>query len=160
MKRFIAVFLALVVCFSLVFSFPVSRVSAEPLDELINYEFTTYPLDKILQVDSIIHSSYSQLDDYVLFDIATWTSGSGSRGFYYFPSSSFSNFECFGDKYYLLTKEDNHPYLSKLIGVKTRNPLTPALLETLAIIAYNEPITRIEIDNIRGIASQYIVKKL
>ena len=38
--------------------------------------------------------------------------------------------------------------------------LSQAQLEVLAIIAYNEPITRVEIDDIRGIHSAHIVKKL
>ena len=38
--------------------------------------------------------------------------------------------------------------------------LSQAQLEVLAIIAYNEPITRIEIDEIRGISSAYVIKKL
>ena len=38
--------------------------------------------------------------------------------------------------------------------------LSQSQLEVLAIVAYNEPITRVEIDEIRGLSSQYIVKKL
>ena len=38
--------------------------------------------------------------------------------------------------------------------------LTQAALETLAIIAYNEPITRIEVDEIRGVSSSQMIRKL
>lgn len=66
----------------------------------------------------------------------------------------------FGDKYYLLTKEKNHEFLAKLVDIKTRNPLTPALLETLAIIAYNQPCTRAKIEDIRNIDPTFAVDRL
>ena len=45
--------------------------------------------------------------------------------------------------------------------IKRNKPnLSQAALETLAIIAYNEPLTRIQIDNIRGVNSSQIVRKL
>lgn len=66
----------------------------------------------------------------------------------------------FGDKYYLLTKEKNHEFLAKLVDIKTRNPLTPALLETLAIIAYNQPCTRAKIEEIRNIDPTFAVDRL
>jgi segregation and condensation protein B len=40
------------------------------------------------------------------------------------------------------------------------NKLSQAALETLAIIAYNEPITRMKIDNLRGVTSVQIIRKL
>lgn len=66
----------------------------------------------------------------------------------------------FGDKYYLLTKDVNHELLTKLVNVKTKNPLTPALLETLAIIAYNQPCTRSKIEEIRSIDPTFAVDRL
>ena len=38
--------------------------------------------------------------------------------------------------------------------------LSPSNLEVLAIIAYNEPITRLEVDNLRGVSSGYVIRKL
>lgn len=64
-----------------------------------------------------------------------------------------------GERFKLITKKENKEYYQKLMENK-KSSLSQSQLEVLAIIAYNEPITRIEIDNIRGIASQYIVKKL
>lgn len=66
----------------------------------------------------------------------------------------------FGDKYYLLTKEQNHEFLAKLIDIKTHNPLTASLLETLAIIAYNQPCTRGKIEEIRNTDPSFAVDKL
>lgn len=68
--------------------------------------------------------------------------------------------KAFGDKYYLLTKESNHEFLAKLVDIKTKNPLTPALLETLAIVAYNQPCTRQKIEEIRNIDPTFAVDRL
>ena len=64
-----------------------------------------------------------------------------------------------GNSYKLTTKEKEKEYLKKL-AVETSNSLSEAALETLAIIAYNEPITRIQIDEIRGINSTQMVRNL
>jgi len=68
--------------------------------------------------------------------------------------------KAYGERYYLLTKQENHEALAKLIDVKTKNPLTPALLETLAIIAYNQPCTRSKIEEIRNIDPTFAVERL
>lgn len=53
----------------------------------------------------------------------------------------------------LVTKEKNSNYIQKLLRVNTRQSLSQAALETLAIIAYKQPITRIIVDEIRGVKS-------
>ncbi len=64
-----------------------------------------------------------------------------------------------GNTFKLTTKKEHKEYYQKLINNK-EEILSQAQLEVLAIIAYNEPITRIEIDEIRGISSSYVIKKL
>ena len=64
-----------------------------------------------------------------------------------------------GNSYKLTTKESEVEYLKKL-ATETSNNLTEAALETLAIIAYNEPITRVQIDEIRGINSSNMIRNL
>ena len=64
-----------------------------------------------------------------------------------------------GESFKLTTKKEHKDYYEKLITTK-ESVLSQAQLEVLAIVAYNEPITRVEIDNIRGISSAHIVKKL
>lgn len=64
-----------------------------------------------------------------------------------------------GNKYKLVTKEKENKYLKKLAN-ETSNNLSDAALETLAIIAYNEPITRSKIDDIRGINSSQMIRNL
>lgn len=65
-----------------------------------------------------------------------------------------------GNKFKLTTKYEHREYYQKLIENPESTFLTQAALETLAIIAYNEPITRIRIDNIRGVGSRDILRKL
>lgn len=65
-----------------------------------------------------------------------------------------------GDTYKLTTKKEHKKYYEKLISNQDSNLLSQAALETLAIIAYNEPITRVEVDELRGVSSIHLVRKL
>lgn len=65
-----------------------------------------------------------------------------------------------GNSFKLTTKEEHKDYYQKLIENPMSNKLSQAALETLAIIAYNEPITRVKIDNLRGVSSVQIIRKL
>ena len=65
-----------------------------------------------------------------------------------------------GNRLKLITKKENKKYLQKLVDIKDDEHLTDAALETLAIIAYNQPVTRLMIDEIRGVSSSYLVRKL
>ncbi len=66
----------------------------------------------------------------------------------------------FGELYKLTTKKEYKNYFSKLVESEGTNNLSQSCLETLAIIAYNQPITRIEIDELRGVNSSHLVRKL
>ena len=67
--------------------------------------------------------------------------------------------EYLGEKFKLTTKKEHKDYYKKLVDEED-STLSDSSLEVLAIIAYNGPITRIDIDNIRGVNSSYIVRKL
>ncbi|WNS74091.1 SMC-Scp complex subunit ScpB [Bacillus sp. DTU_2020_1000418_1_SI_GHA_SEK_038] len=54
----------------------------------------------------------------------------------------------------LATKKENSDYLKKLVVTPTTSGLSQAALETLAIIAYKQPITRAEIEEIRGVKTE------
>ncbi len=54
----------------------------------------------------------------------------------------------------LATKKQNAAYLKKLVESPGNSHLSQAALETLAIIAYKQPITRIEIEEIRGVKTE------
>ena len=65
-----------------------------------------------------------------------------------------------GNRFKLTTKYEHREYYQKLLENPETNTLSQAALETLAIIAYNEPITRVQIDAMRGVGSTQIIRKL
>ena len=66
----------------------------------------------------------------------------------------------FGDLYKLTTKKEHKKYYNTLADIPNIKNLSQSALETLAIIAYNEPITRVEIDELRGVNSSQIIRNL
>lgn len=65
-----------------------------------------------------------------------------------------------GNTFKLTTKKEHKEYYQKLIENPESNTLSQAALETLAIIAYNQPVTRIQVDEIRGVNSGQVMRKL
>ena len=65
-----------------------------------------------------------------------------------------------GNCYKLVTKQEHKEFYQKLVTIEENSNLSEATLETLAIIAYNEPITRVQVDEIRGVSSVHHVRKL
>lgn len=78
----------------------------------------------------------------------------------YEDSSRGLRIDFLGNRFKLTTKFEHKEYYQKLIENPETNSLSQAALETLAIIAYNEPITRVQIDAIRGVGSVSILRKL
>lgn len=68
--------------------------------------------------------------------------------------------EFLGNHFKLTTKVEHKEYYKKLVENEENSSLSQSSIETLAIIAYNAPITRVEIDEIRGVNSSYIIRKL
>ena len=65
-----------------------------------------------------------------------------------------------GNKIKLTTKREHREYYKKLVENSETNFLSQVSLEVLAIIAYNGPITRVKIDEIRGVSSTQVIRKL
>ncbi|MFI5154010.1 MAG: SMC-Scp complex subunit ScpB [Chitinophagales bacterium] len=65
-----------------------------------------------------------------------------------------------GGGWQFLTKQDYHKTIAQLNGEKFLKRLSTAALETLSIIAYKQPITKSEIESIRGVNSDYSIQKL
>lgn len=55
------------------------------------------------------------------------------------------------DALQLVTAPESAPYVEKLLGVQQSSKLSPAALETLAIIAYEQPVTRARVEAVRGV---------
>lgn len=77
-------------------------------------------------------------------------------------ASEFYSFEVVqsGGGWQFLTKKEFHKTIAQLNGDKFLKRLSPASLETLAIIAYKQPVTKGEIEAIHGVSSDYAVQKL
>ena len=65
-----------------------------------------------------------------------------------------------GDGYQILTRPEYAPYLERFDSVPRAPHLSPAALETLAIIAYRNPIGRIEIEEVRGVSATSVLRTL
>ena len=62
--------------------------------------------------------------------------------------------------YQMCTKNEMYEYLIRIAKQPKKRVLTDVLLETLSIIAYKQPITKAEIEKIRGVSSDHAVNKL
>lgn len=67
---------------------------------------------------------------------------------------------CLDGCYQLVTKKEYSSWIEKFLGVDKKKQLPSSLVETVAVVAYKQPITRAEIEYIRGVKCDYSVKKL
>jgi len=65
-----------------------------------------------------------------------------------------------GNGYQFLTKKEYHLAINQLQLQRSKKKLSQAAIETLAIIAYRQPITKVEIEQIRGVNCDYTVQRL
>ena len=66
----------------------------------------------------------------------------------------------FGAHVQLATRPDYAPYVEKLLQPVQKQSLSQAVMETLAVIAYKQPVTKAEIEQIRGVKCDYSVQSL
>ena len=66
----------------------------------------------------------------------------------------------YGESYKFVSKEEISPYLKKLFSINKPDALSQSALETLAIIAYKQPVTRVEIEELRGVSAETMLRKL
>lgn len=66
----------------------------------------------------------------------------------------------FGNSYQLTTKKENYEYIQNLLQNTVNKSLSTAAMETLSIIAYKQPVTKVEIELIRGVKCSQVVKGL
>lgn len=66
----------------------------------------------------------------------------------------------FEDKVQLCTKPEIYEYLIKIAKNAPKFTLSDTVLETLSIIAYKQPVTRVEVEKVRGVSSDFAINKL
>jgi len=64
------------------------------------------------------------------------------------------------DGYQICTRKDYYPYIQEILGEQRKQALSNAAMEVLAIVAYKQPVTRTQIENIRGVNSDGAVNRL
>jgi len=111
-----------------------------------------------MDVVELINNAFGFMEDKVTLDQVE-TSIDGIREKY---AAEFYPFELrqSGGGWQFLTKKEFHKTIAQLNGEKFLKRLSTAALETLAIIAYKQPITKSEIEAIRGVNSDYSIQKL
>ena len=63
------------------------------------------------------------------------------------------------DSFQMCTKKEYYDNLIRVVSQPKKHTLTDSALETLSIIAYKQPVTRLEVEQIRGVKSDYAVNK-
>src|SRR5687767_9540855 len=111
-----------------------------------------------LDITELLNSAFGFMEDKVTLDQVE----ASIEGIVEKYNSEFYPFEVrmSGGGWQFLTKKDFHKTVAQLNGEKFLKRLSAAALETLAIIAYKQPITKGEIESIRGVSSDYSVQKL
>lgn len=64
------------------------------------------------------------------------------------------------DSYQMCTAKEAYDALIKMVSRPRKPELTEVVMETLAIIAYKQPVTRLEVENIRGVSCDHAINKL
>lgn len=111
-----------------------------------------------LEIVELINNAFGFMEERIMLDQVE-SCIEGIREKY---QSEFYPFEVreSGGGWQFLTKKDFHKTLAQLNGEKFLKRLSTAALETLAIIAYKQPITKGDIESIRGVNSDYSIQKL
>lgn len=79
---------------------------------------------------------------------------------YYTSDERGFEIERYGNRYRFLSKAFVHESAKRLFSIDKISKLSNAAMETLAIIAYKQPVTRVEIEEIRGVGADVMIRKL
>lgn len=111
-----------------------------------------------LEITELLNNAFGFMEDKITLDQVE----SSLEGITEKYDSEFYPFEVrqSGGGWQFLTKKDFHKTIAQLNGEKFLKRLSTAALETLAIVAYKQPVTKGEIEAIRGVSSDYAVQKL
>jgi len=115
------------------------------------------PLTSV-EITDLINQAFGFMEEKILVELVD----AAIEGIVEKYNSEFYPFEVrqSGGGWQFLTKKEFHKTVAQLNGEKFLKRLSTAALETLAIIAYKQPVTKGEIEAIRGVSSDYAVQKL
>jgi segregation and condensation protein B len=111
-----------------------------------------------LEITELVNNAFGFMEDKISLDKVE----AAIEGITEKYNSEFYPFEMkqSGGGWQFLTKKEYHKTVAQLNGEKFLKRLSAASLETLSIIAYKQPVTKGEIESIRGVSSDYAVQKL
>lgn len=111
-----------------------------------------------LDITDLLNNAFGFMEDKITLDQVE----AAMEGIQEKYTSEFYPFEVIqsGGGWQFLTKKEYHKTIAQLNGDKFMKRLSPAALETLAIVAYKQPVTKGEIEAIRGVSADYAVQKL
>jgi segregation and condensation protein B len=111
-----------------------------------------------LEITDLINNAFGFMEDKIMLDQIE----SAIEGILEKYKAEFYPFEVreSGGGWQFLTKKDYHKTVGQLNGEKFLKRLSTAALETLSIVAYKQPVTKSEIEAIRGVSSDYAIQKL
>lgn len=131
------------------------------INETIGLEDITAAIEAILfaagypveyeKLSAVLGLSVSDVKNIVGAMSEEYNSESSKRGLLLLP---------YPESCQLATKERFLPYIREALGIKRGGNLSNATLETLAVVAYNQPVTRAYVDAVRGVDSSYAMTSL
>jgi segregation and condensation protein B len=111
-----------------------------------------------MEMTELLNNAFGFMEDKLTLEQVT----TGIEGIVEKYKAEFYPFEVreSGGGWQFLSKKEYHKTIAQLNGEKFLKRLSTAALETLAIVAYKQPITKGEIESIRGVNSDYSIQKL
>lgn len=112
----------------------------------------------VLDITDLLNNAFGFMEDKISLDQVE----AAMDGIVEKYNSEFYPFEVVqsGGGWQFLTKREYHKTVAQLNGDKFMKRLSAAALETLAIIAYKQPVTKGEIESIRGVSADYAIQRL
>ena len=117
-------------------------------------------IEGLLYVQGDLGLTLKQIEDILEIDEETARESVLKLKNYYVDNNRGLRINFLGNTIKLTTCEEHKDYYKKLLEEPSSNNLSQSALETLAIIAYNEPITRGNVDSLRGVDSSYVMRRL
>jgi segregation and condensation protein B len=111
-----------------------------------------------MEITELVNNAFGFMEDKIILDQVE----AALEGIVEKYNSEFYPFEVkmSGGGWQFLTKKEFHKTIAQLNGDKFLKRLSAAALETLAIIAYKQPVTKGEVESIRGVSADYAMQKL
>ncbi len=117
-------------------------------------------LEGLLFISGDLGLSFDQIKEILVIDDKQLQELIGQLNGEYENGNRGIKLKIFGGNLKLVTKDEHKEYYQKYANTEENGELSQASLETLAIIAYNQPVTRSKVEEIRGVNSSRIVRRL